>query len=187
MRAARKLFEQHGMEDCTIRDIARKAGVSPASVVVHFKSKTALLEDAVNSDIKKVLTELMASIPEDLGLLDRIMHFSRGFLTLYDKNRDLYRALIRHTIFEPAKETPNITKQSEQYLRFLSLMVEEEKARGTIKPEVDSTVAVLGIASLYIGSIVLLLRTPEMTVEAVAHVLESMTGQYLNGIANKSA
>ena len=48
LRAARRLFAQKGMEECTIRDIARKAGVSPASVVVHFKSKTALLEEALN-------------------------------------------------------------------------------------------------------------------------------------------
>ena len=125
LKAARRLFAQKGMEESTIRDIAREAGVSPASVMVHFKSKTALLEEALNRDIETALSELVASMPEDLELLDRLMHLAKGFFRLYDHNRKLYRALIRHTIFEPAGETPNITKVSELYLRFLSGLVEE--------------------------------------------------------------
>ncbi|MEW6116771.1 MAG: TetR/AcrR family transcriptional regulator [Nitrospirota bacterium] len=182
LRVARKLFAQKGMEECTIRDIAKKAGVSPASVVVHFKSKTTLLEEALNSDIEKNLSELIASMPEDLGLLERLMHLAKGFLKLYDKNRNLYRALVRNTIFEPASETPNITKQSEQYLQFLSYMIEEQKLRGTIKPEVDSTVAAISIFSLYIGALIMLFRMPEMTVETVTDLLASMTNHYLKGI-----
>src|SRR4030066_1499232 len=91
LKAARKLFAQKGMEECTIRDIAEKAGVSPASVVVHFKSKTALLEEALNRDIENALSELIASIPEDLELLDRLMYLAKGFFRLYAKNRNLYR------------------------------------------------------------------------------------------------
>jgi AcrR family transcriptional regulator len=182
LNAARRLFAQKGMEECTIRDIAREAGVSPASVVVHFKSKTALLEEALNRDIEKTLSELTASMPEDLDLLDRLMHLARGFFRLYDQNRDLYRALIRHTIFEPAGETPNIANVSELYLRFLSGLVEEGKARGLIRPDVDATVAAGAIFSLYLGALTLLFRMPDMTVDLVADALTAMTAQYLKGI-----
>jgi len=182
LSAARRLFAQKGMEESTIRDIAREAGVSPASVVVHFKSKTALLEEALNRDIETALSELVASMPEDLELLDRLMHLAKGFFRLYDQNRKLYRALIRHTIFEPAAETPNITNVSELYLRFLSGLVEEGQARGIIKPEVDATIAAASIFSLYLGALTLLFRMPEMTVELVAEALAAMTDQYLKGI-----
>jgi len=183
LRAARRLFAQKGMEESTIRDIAREAGVSPASVVVHFKSKTALLEEALNRDIEGALSELVASMPEDLELLDRLMHLAKGFFRLYDQNRKLYRALIRHTIFEPAGETPNITNVSELYLRFLSGLVEEGQARGLIRPEVDVTVAAGAIFSLYLGALILLFRMPDMTVELVAEALAAMTDQYLKGIS----
>jgi len=182
LRAARQLFAQKGMEESTIRDIAREAGVSPASVVVHFKSKTALLEEALNRDIETALSELLASMPEDLKLLDRLMHLAKGFFRLYDQNRKLYRALIRHTIFEPAGETPNITNVSESYLRFLSGLVEAGQARGIIRPEVDANVAAASIFSLYLGALIMLFRRPEMTVELVAEALAAMTDQYLKGI-----
>jgi AcrR family transcriptional regulator len=183
LSAARRLFAQKGMEESTIRDIAREAGVSPASVVVHFKSKTALLEEALNRDIETALSELVASMPEDLELLDRLMHLAKGFFRLYDQNRKLYRALIRHTMFEPAAETPNITNVSELYLRFLSGLVEEGQARGIIKPEVDATVAAASIFSLYLGALIMLFRLPEMTVELVAEALAAMIDQYLKGIS----
>ena len=185
LRAARKLFAQKGMEECTIRDIAEKAGVSPASVVVHFKSKTVLLEEALNRDIENALSELIASMPKDLKLLDRLMYLAKGFFRLYDKNRNLYRALIRYTIFEPTSETPNITKQSEQYVQFLSCIIEEQKTRGIIRPKLDSTVAAGSIFSLYIGALIMLFRMPEMSVEMVADILASMTDQYLNGIMGR--
>jgi AcrR family transcriptional regulator len=182
LRAARRLFAQKGMEESTIRDIAREAGVSPASVVVHFKSKTALLEEALNRDIETALSELAASMPEDMEFLDPLMHLAKGFFRLYDQNRKLYRSLIRHTIFEPAGETPNITNVSESYLRFLSGLVEAGQARGIIRPEVDPTVAAASIFSLYLGALIMLFRRPEMTVEQVAEALAAMTDQYLKGI-----
>lgn len=185
MRAARGLFAKKGMEECTIMDIANKAGVSPASVVVHFKSKTALLEEALNGDIENTLSELTSSLPAEAGLLDRLMHLARGFFGLYDGNRVLYRALVRSTVFEPSGETPGLTRQTEQYVHFLAKMVEEEKAHGGIAPEVDSTVAAISIFSLYMGAVIMLFRMPEMPVEAVAETLASMTGQYLKGIQRK--
>jgi AcrR family transcriptional regulator len=182
LRAARWLFAQKGMEECTIRDIARKAGVSPASVVVHFKSKTALLEEALNRDIDQTMAELIASLPPDSAFLERLMHLSKGFFRLYDHNRDLYRAFIRQTIFEPASETPNLSRLSEQYILFLTGMMEEEKVRGNIRAEVNNAVAAGAIFSLYIGALIMLFRRPEMTVEMVAEVLAAMTDHYLKGI-----
>lgn len=186
LKAARLLFVQKGPEDCTIRDIAKKAGVSPASVVVHFQSKTALLEEALHRDLENALAALIASMPEDQGLLERLMHLATGFFRLYDQNRHLYRALIRHTIFEPVKETPNITNLTDRYIHFLAGMIEAEKSRGLVRPEVDATVAAGAIFFLYLGALALLFREPGMSVEMVAAVLAAMTGQYLEGIIRRT-
>jgi AcrR family transcriptional regulator len=182
LTVARKLFAQKGMEECTIRDIAKKAGVSPASVVVHFKSKTALFEEVLSRDIGNALSELITSMPKNLEFPDPLMHLAKGMLRFYDKNRNLYRALLRHTIFEPTSETPNISKQSEEYVQFLFRLMEEQKTRRMIRSEVDSTVAAASIFFLYLGALTMLFRMPEMTVETIADLLASMTNQYLKGI-----
>ncbi len=180
--AARRHFAQKGLEECTIRDIAREAGVSPASVVVHFKSKTALLEAALNRDIEKTLSELLASQPAGQGLLERLLHFARGFFQLYDQNRNLYRALIRHTIFEPVSQTPSLGNLTDRYIQFLAGLVEEEKSRGLIRPDVDPLVAAGALFSLYLGALIVLFRQPETTVAMAVEILAAMTAQYLKGI-----
>lgn len=184
LSAARKLLAGEGAEDCTIKAVAREAGVSPASVVVHFKSKTALLEEALYGDIEKTLLELTSTMPRDASLLDRLMHLARGFLKFYDGNRNLYRILLRSTIFEPASETPRMTMQAEQYIRFLTRMIEEERLRGIVRPEVDASAASASIFSLYLGALTTLFRMPEMTVEVISDALSLMTAQLLKGITN---
>lgn len=187
LKAARLLFAQKGPDDCTIRDIAQKAGVSPASVVVHFQSKTALLEAALSRDIDQALSTLLAAMPQELDLLERLLHLATGFFRLYDTNRNLYRALIRHTVFEPAGETPHMTGMTARYLQVLGSLVETEKSRGLIRPEVDPQVAAGAIFFLYLGALLLLFREPAMSVEMVAEVLAAMTRQYLRGIMVKDS
>jgi AcrR family transcriptional regulator len=182
LKTSRKLFAQKGMEECTVRDIAKKAGVSPASVVVHFKSKTALLEEVFSTDVGEALSDLMASMPKSVDLPDQLIHLATGMLRFYDKNRNLYRALLRYTMFEPVTETPNMSRQSEEYIQFLSRLIEEQKAGGMIRPGVDSMVAAASIFFLYLGALTVLFRMPELTVETIANLLSSMTDQYLKGI-----
>ncbi len=187
LKAARKRFAAKGMEACTIRDIAKAAGVSPASVIVHFKTKTALLEEALRSDLEKAISALLGSMPHEADLRERLMHLATGFLRLYDTDRDLYRGLIRLTVFEPVAETPGMTAQSEQYIRSLAQMIEAEKARAVIRPEVDSTIAAGALFSLYLGALAMLFRMPAMRVEAVATALAAMTEQYLHGITRSGS
>ena len=101
------------------------------------------------------------------------------------KTETLYRALIRSTVFEPASETPIMSKLSEQYIQFLSHIIEEQKTHGIVLPEVDSRIAAASIFSLYMGALIMLLRMPEMTVEMVSDILASMTDQYLKGITRR--
>ena len=75
-----------------------------------------------------------------------------------------------------------MSRITEQYLRFLSGIIEEEKTRGVVRPEVDSTVAAASVFSLYMGALITFFREPEMTVEMVTDLLASMTDCYLRGI-----
>ena len=47
LRATLELFQVHGIKKTTTNDIARKAGVSPATIYNHFGSKEDLMCVAV--------------------------------------------------------------------------------------------------------------------------------------------
>ncbi len=94
----------------------------------------------------------------------------------------MYRALVKLTIFEPVSDTPGMTKQSEEYVQFLAKMVEEENPVGRVRKDVDPMFAAGSVFRFYLGALTMLFRTPDMKVEAVAGILESMTALYLKGI-----
>ncbi len=182
LSAAKKLFLEKGVEQCTMRAIAIEAGVSAASVVVHFKNKIGLLEASLYEDIEHTLSSAMASLPQNVGLPDMLMHIPRVMFFFYDTNRELYRALIRNTVFEPEENNPLLTRQLEQYLAFTSGIIQNEKNLGNTRPEVDVAVAAASLASLYIGALILFYRNPQMTPQEGLDTLAAMTRQYLNGI-----
>jgi AcrR family transcriptional regulator len=182
LNAAKRRFLEKGVEQCTMRGIAKEAGVSAASVVVHFKNKTALLEMALYEDIERTLAQALASLPPEAGLLDRLMHIPQAMFYFYDTNRELYRALIRNTVFEPEADCPGLTRQLENHLQFLGGLIEHEKSMGIIRPDVDVNIAAASLASLYIGVLIKFYRNPKMTPQMALDMLAAMKRQYLTGI-----
>lgn len=182
LSAAKKLFLEKGVKQCTLRGIAKEAGVSAASVVVHFKNKTTLLEMALYEDIDHTLAQALTALPPEADLLDRLMHLSRAMFFFYNTNRELYRSLIRETVFEPEADYPHLARQLEQYLEFLGRLVENEKARGNVRPNVDVHIAAASLASLYFGVLIRFYRNPKMTPQMALDMLVAMKKQYLTGI-----
>jgi len=182
LKAARRLFRKKGVERCTMRAVAKEAGVSAATVILHFRSKISLLEVAITEDIEQALREAFSTMPEKAGLLDRLMHIPSAMFTFYDTDRPLYRALIRSTIFEPEQDNPHITKQLNEYFDYLSRMIDHEKVTGNVRKDVDSRIAVLGISALYIGVLIRFFRDPGITPRMATDMLRNMKYQYLRGI-----
>jgi AcrR family transcriptional regulator len=182
LNAAHSLFWKKGPDDCTMRDIAKKAGVSPASIIVHFKNKTALLEVALYEKIEETVAKALATLPSDKGLHAVFMHMASVMLSFYDKNRELYRVLVRDTLFEPDQESPSIAKLDEGNLEFIATLIDQEKEMGTVRKEIDSYLAGSSIFYLYIGVLRDFLRNPELSVTKAVNRLSEMLEQHLAGI-----
>jgi AcrR family transcriptional regulator len=67
LAAARELFDTHGYQGATIRDIARHAGVAVGSVFTTFASKGEILSEVMQSRLDRLYAEL-----------DRVMPHLRG-------------------------------------------------------------------------------------------------------------
>jgi len=156
--------------------------VSPASVVVHFASKTALLEVALYEDIERNIARALATMPGEAVLLARLMHIAQAMYSFYDGNRELYRVLIRDTAFESEGKNPYLTRQLEHYLIFFGGMIEQEKMQGAVRPEVDAGIAAASFFSLYFSVLMIFLRNPNMTVDIALKRLALCANQLLTGI-----
>lgn len=182
VEAARRLFKKKGPEKCTMRDIAKDAGVSPATIVVHFKNKTALLEYTLYDNIELNIKKAIETMPRHEPLLDRFMHVAHLMFRFYAEDREIYRVLIRDTFWEPAGDSPRLADQMERYLVFFAQMIENEKASGRIQAGADALVAASSLFYLYLNILMDFLRTPDMGVDEALNLLKRTAHQHLTGI-----
>lgn len=71
--AARELFDTHGYQGTTIREIARNAGVAVGSVFTTFASKGEILSEVMQSRIEPLYAELDRVMPHLHGpTVDRL-------------------------------------------------------------------------------------------------------------------
>ena len=182
LKAAHSLFWKKGPDECTMRGIAKKAGVSPASIIVHFKNKTALLEATLYEQIEETVTKALTTLPSNRGIHAALMHIASVMLSFYDKNRELYRVLVRDTLFEPDQESPSIATLDEGNLEYIASLIEQEKEKGRVRTEIDSYLAASSIFYLYIGVLRDFLRNPELSVYRAVKRLSAILEQHLAGI-----
>ena len=136
LRATLELFQVHGIKKTTTHDIARKAGVSPATVYNHFGSK----EDLIRAAVKYFLTGTAADCSQILNgelsfreKMEKVLSFKSNMLGQYQG--EFMQTLI--------SEDPEIRHLVDSvYLTDMRQMIidfyEEGKSQGYVNPELST-------------------------------------------------
>ena len=136
LQATLELFQAHGIKKTTTNDIARKAGVSPATVYNHFSSK----EDLVRATVKYFLTSTAADFSKifkgDLSFLEKMDQ-----ILLYKSDMiGQYQGEFMQTIISEDPEIRHIVDSV--YLTEIKQVVinfyEEGKRQGYVNPELST-------------------------------------------------
>ncbi|HEX3811076.1 MAG TPA: TetR/AcrR family transcriptional regulator [Rhizomicrobium sp.] len=78
--AARAILEKKGLETLSLREVARKAGVSHAAPYRHFKGHEALLAALATEGFTELRAEIVASITPSDTEADRITAIAAGYM-----------------------------------------------------------------------------------------------------------
>ncbi|PIE74774.1 MAG: hypothetical protein CSA18_03055 [Deltaproteobacteria bacterium] len=184
LEAARKLFFEERFSRCTMRRVATEAGVSAASIVVHFKNKIALMEAALAEDIGNTWEGALKTMPAKGSIATRINHIWLTMFTFYNRNRNLYRELLSSTVFKVEEDTPALSRDIDIFFKYLSSMIEEEKTATRITGSVDSTVLSMSLFSQYFYVLIIFFRNPAISPETAAKMVQVMNQQTLTGLEN---
>jgi len=136
LKATLELFQVHGIKKTTTHDVARKAGVSPATIYNHFGSK----EDLVRATVKYFLTNTASDfrniIVGDLPYLKKLEQI------LLNKSEllDCYQGEIMQTLIS---EDPEIRQMVDSVYQveltpYVIEFYEEGKRQGYVNPELPT-------------------------------------------------
>ena len=136
LKATLELVQVHGIKKTTTNDVARKAGVSPATVYNHFSSK----EDLVRATIKYLLISTAANfrniIEGDLPYLEKLEQLLLNKSDMFGQ----YQGELLQTIIS---EDPEIRQMVDSVYQveltpYVIEFYEEGKRQGYVNPELPT-------------------------------------------------
>ena len=184
LAAAVSLFSSRGLNDVSMDDIARAAGVSRASVFNHFGSK-ALLLDAITARSINAYRDLLAQALSDeatptpallSGLYDRL---AQGL----EASRALYRELfpeIRQVSLGLDREG-EARRLRQEAMTILAAIFERGQARGDVTDACPAATLTIAFDSLLSGAVTSWLQGPDA--RRLAPLLAELCGVLLQGAA----
>ena len=135
--AALKVFGEKGYYNATISEIARKAGVSEATIYEYFGSKEDLLF-AIPGEITSQAVEFLESMsPYIKGAENKIRAIAYGYFNLYKDNPD-YSSLVLLDLKHNRKFTEAESYQAvKRAAGFILKAIEEGMESGEFRRDID--------------------------------------------------
>jgi len=136
LRATLELFQVHGIKKTTTNDIARKAGVSPATVYNHFGSKEDLVRAAIEYFLSSTLADVKNILTGNLPFMEKMEQ-----ILLYKSDMlGQYQGEFMQTIVSEDPEIRHIVDSV--YLTEIRQSIidfyEEGKRQGYVNPELST-------------------------------------------------
>ncbi len=97
VEVASELFSQRGFNGATTKEIADRAGVSPAIIFRHFPSKEAIYSAILDHKVRQAAERIRGRLQDAAGRKDDRAFFGAlafDLLELYSKDRSLIRLLL---------------------------------------------------------------------------------------------
>ena len=88
-----RLISERGFARTTVRDIARKAGITDAAIYYHFQSKREILEALVEERGFVAGLQQLERVSADLPLDETLIWMAQGAINIMDENRDFLRLI----------------------------------------------------------------------------------------------
>ncbi len=149
--AARILIVEHGYERTTMRMLAEAAGVGLGTISLHFKDKQSLLLASFYDDIGELSRQAIAQASPDEPLREQLVSIIGCLYAYYETHTKYLQAVVREALFVKGEWRERLDVQIHENVVIVSEFFEAGKARGEVKPELDSTAAAAACWSLYIS------------------------------------
>lgn len=84
--AARAVFEEHGIEGASIREIAKRAGYTPGAIYSYFDSKEAIYGALLAESLDRLNAAVACARPEDASPASLLKAKALGWFGFYAEN-----------------------------------------------------------------------------------------------------
>ncbi len=155
---ARKLFQERGFDDATVRAIATEAGIGTGTVFAHFPDKQSLLVATVIDELQRVQEEAWSTIPKGAPLLERLLHLASVGFAYWCDRPSLSGAILREMYFTPGPAQEQLHELDQKAMKKHLVYFEEARCRGELREDVNPELLVKVTFSFYVSTVMMSLN-----------------------------
>ncbi len=135
LQVARRHFEEFGFEETNLRAVAAEAGVSAATVIVHFTDKRELLHAALFADLERTMDETLSGLKEGGRLGPQLHAITAAFFGYYQQRPKLSRTLLKESLFADAPWAGRFAEQVGKVHARIAELFKAAAARADVRVE----------------------------------------------------
>ncbi|MFH1139791.1 MAG: TetR/AcrR family transcriptional regulator [Pseudomonadota bacterium] len=139
LTAAEVVFSENSFSRTTISEVAQRAQVAEGTIYEYFKNKEDLLLSVAEKRFEEHLRGL-SGIFEITGPLRKLRRLIRYHFMLYLTNRRFLKIFLTQILFNLGFYSSPAYARFRDYLSVFDEIIEEGKADGSFRPEVDARV-----------------------------------------------
>lgn len=147
LNAAKRIFQQKGMQGARMQEIADEAGINKALLHYYFRSKQLLFEAVFKHAFLLLAPQLNNVINENTSLFEKIEKFSANYISFIIKHPYLPNFIIQELNRNPDFLNNLIEKKQFPSIEKFKLQVTENIENGLIKP-IDPSQLFINLISL---------------------------------------
>lgn len=146
LRATQEVVTAHGLEACTIEEVARRSGVAKTTIYRHFGSTDELVVAAISDMIEDVEVPDLGSLRADL----RAVVDSFRSIVRQETFRRLFASMLSRAVSDP--EFAKIYDQAQESRHVpLRIAIQRGMARGEVDPEIDVETAMYFVQGPFVA------------------------------------
>lgn len=157
LQEGRKFLEEAGIKELSLREIARRAGVSEAAPSWHFGGKDGLLAGIASEGYLELLSERKRIASSDLALVDKVRAMMVSYVQFALANRGLFNLMLGPRVLD-FQAYPELRESSMASFNLFADTVKDLAAE-TGWPKEQSTLAAHAAWSVEHGLATLILST----------------------------
>ncbi|ATL49365.1 TetR family transcriptional regulator [Chitinophaga caeni] len=91
--AAQQLFQERGLDEVTMEDVAKAAGKGKSTLYYYFRSKEEIFNAVFEMEMSEIILETIRQVNQQKGFLQKIQTFALVKFEMIKKRRSLYTAM----------------------------------------------------------------------------------------------
>jgi AcrR family transcriptional regulator len=169
LKAAVQVIAEKGLCDTGIKDVADRAGTSPALVIYYFGKKDVLLAEALSFADERFYAQTAGAVAELASARDRLVELVRRSCSAGESEDDFYEWVLWLDLWARAPRDPDVARDraamDRRWRTIIGEIVREGQAAGEFT-RIDPDAFALRLAALIDGlAIQVVLEDPEVSRE----------------------